>query len=416
VKNYHRFIQIVILLIFVGCAPVTAVIKYEPTDNVVKHDNKESDGIKIAILDFPDNRYDTDEYEKMIGTVYGSFKNPLIRIYSEKTISLDVMDAVESLLTANGFQVNKYPGLTDYSALAGEKYVVKGKINKFWTESMYSTWALVDIDIEIFDRQHKKIWSGKFEDEKGEGVLMDTNVMILLLNEALSDAIEKAWFKQGMQNALGGFKKDEKIEKLSADRQEIKKEKPKLAYIPKPATIPKLSLRKNPLKNITETNLRSMLSAYSFFDKSLNPYGSFKNDFIDHNNRTITDNSTGLMWQREGSSKPLGNVSAKSYIKRLNKEQFAGYGDWRLPTIEELSSLISSEKNDGFYLNTLFDRKQNRCWSSDLYAKHQQSAEGWFVNFVDGKIDRALWLTKHVGNCNVCKNEDNYTRAVRTVK
>ncbi len=62
-----------------------------------------------------------------------------------------------------------------------------------------------------------------------------------------------------------------------------------------------------------------MLSAYSFFDKSLNPYGSFKNDFIDPNNRTITDNSTGLMWQRTGSLKSIGYSSAKKYVKRLNK-------------------------------------------------------------------------------------------------
>jgi hypothetical protein len=211
-KNYHRFIQIVLLLIFVGCAPVTGVIKYKPTDNVVKHDNKVSDEIKIAILDFQDNRHDADGKEKMIGTVYGGYKNPLIRIYSEKTICLDIMDAVENLLTANGFQVNKYPGLTDYSSLAGEKYIVKGKINKFWTESFYGTGAVVDIDIEIFDRQYKKIWSGKFEDYKrggiGGGVAADTNKMILMLNEVFSGAIQKAWLEQGMQNALESLKKE----------------------------------------------------------------------------------------------------------------------------------------------------------------------------------------------------------------
>ena len=43
---------------------------------------------------------------------------------------------------------------------------MKGKTNKFWTEAMFAMGAVVDIDIGIFDRQHKRIWGGKFEDYK----------------------------------------------------------------------------------------------------------------------------------------------------------------------------------------------------------------------------------------------------------
>ena len=107
-----------------------------------------------------------------------------------------------------------------------------------------------------------------------------------------------------------------------------------MAYIPKAATIPKVSLRKEP-KFIDKGKIKYLLKRYDFFDSTSNPFGSFENDFIDNNNNTITDRTTGLMWQRDGSSKQLSIGLARSYLKRLNKNKLAGYSDWRLPTIEE---------------------------------------------------------------------------------
>ena len=78
--------------------------------------------------------------------------------------------------------------------------------------------------------------------------------------------------------------------------------------------------------------------------------------FIDHGDNTTTDNLTGLMWAKNANL--LGTVDADNdtefpdypgvvtwqhaldYIKRLNRLNYLGYNDWRLPNVNELESLV----------------------------------------------------------------------------
>lgn len=67
---------------------------------------------------------------------------------------------------------------------------------------------------------------------------------------------------------------------------------------------------------------------------------------------TVTDKTTGLMWQRcavgrqwhkgkcEGEAKVLSYVDAKVQVKWANHNNVAGYSDWRLPQITELAGLV----------------------------------------------------------------------------
>jgi len=208
-------------------------------------------------------------------------------------------------------------------------------------------------------------------------------------------------------------------DKSNVKRLKIKKDKPKLANIPKTATIPKISLRKTPKPIEYENRIRSMLAKYGFFDKSLKPKGSFNNDFIDHNNGTITDKSTGLMWQKAGSSWMVPNRAAKFYIRRLNKDKFAGYSDWRIPTIEELASLLEKKNSGDLYIDPIFDKKQSRCWSVDEYLSGVYFTKTWVADFGNGKIKKATWISTHGAPAYSPWDStmtENYVRAVRTVK
>ena len=175
------------------------------------------------------------------------------------------------------------------------------------------------------------------------------------------------------------------------ENQALENEKQKLAYVPDEVQEAKVSLRKEP-RILTENGINSIVEKYSFFDKERQPFGTFANNFIDNQDGTITDSVTDLRWQKKGSMRSLSRKQATSYLKKLNKERFAGYSDWRLPTIEELASLLVFAKINGLHINTLFDSKQNKCWSADSLPSDKTDLyqEDWIVSFFNAHITGAF--------------------------
>ncbi|MEZ9138806.1 MULTISPECIES: DUF1566 domain-containing protein [unclassified Shewanella] len=74
-------------------------------------------------------------------------------------------------------------------------------------------------------------------------------------------------------------------------------------------------------------------------------------DYIDNNNGTITDQSTGLMWAKNDSGQQMDWVKALAFA---DNALLAGYSDWRLPNAKELQSLVDYEKKDLPTINTEF--------------------------------------------------------------
>jgi len=65
------------------------------------------------------------------------------------------------------------------------------------------------------------------------------------------------------------------------------------------------------------------------------------------------------MWQKGGSSGLMTFTDAKQYAHRINSEKFAGFNDWRLPTVEEAMSLMEPQAYDGPHINPKFQRGIN---------------------------------------------------------
>jgi hypothetical protein len=136
-----------------------------------------------------------------------------------------------------------------------------------------------------------------------------------------------------------------------------------------------------------------------------NTYGDFPNEYelkIINGDKIVVDHNSRLMWGQSGSNVPYKWDSAESiYIATLNKNSFAGYSDWRVPTLEELLSLAEVyQGGDNLVINSIFNTASNAYWSADKSSK--QAA--WAVSYTHGSFDSYLTVA------------DLHVRAVRTME
>jgi len=197
----------------------------------------------ISILNFTDKR--EGRKGMTIGGLYDMvYHTPRVNLYSEQPVPLAIMGVMETLFKANGFQVKKFPGVSEPSEIDDGRFVVTGQINKFWVKIFHSMQAWVDIDIKIIDRKlGKTIWTGQIESTQEQapkpnagailsGILGDEKDMPPFLDETLGNAINKTWTEQGMRNALAGNMKKSAAKKA-------KHEAPKRVVQIKPDPPPK---------------------------------------------------------------------------------------------------------------------------------------------------------------------------------
>jgi len=101
-------------------------------------------------------------------------------------------------------------------------------------------------------------------------------------------------------------------------------------------------------------------------DYSINPMS-----FIDNGDGTITDNITDLVWQKEDNDIDMTWDDALNYCAVLTIDE---YSDWRLPSINELSTIVHFGSNSPsidstYFPNTNFSNNESSYyWSSTEYA------------------------------------------------
>lgn len=160
------------------------------------------------------------------------------------------------------------------------------------------------------------------------------------------------------------------------------------------------SLPRQPAE-ISEEDVVALVARYNFAEQERNPRGAFPHILVDNGDGlTVSDRATGLMWQRAGTD-IMSNRSMKREVTRINQEQFAGYSDWRLPSLGEALSLLENEKlaNDQ-YLHCCFSDEQPFIFVDAVRKPGGQ----WFVDFKQG---RAFWSSGTIpgGFGRLCRNE-----------
>jgi len=143
------------------------------------------------------------------------------------------------------------------------------------------------------------------------------------------------------------------------------------------------------------------LAGESFYGQDATYQGN-EPSYTDNGDGTITDNVTGLIWQKDMGSK----ISYANAFIKADTMTLGGYTDWRVPTIKELYSLILfTGMVNGLtpitpfidvnyftqpYGNTDIGERliDAQTWSSTQYVgltmNNDQTVFG--VNFVDGRI------------------------------
>ena len=136
---------------------------------------------------------------------------------------------------------------------------------------------------------------------------------------------------------------------------------------------------------VNDEDIAGILERWNFFEAEANPSGRFDNFLVDAGiPEVVVDRRTGLMWQSGGID--IGSIRhIRAAISRANETGFAGYDDWRLPSLEEALSLLEPVRNGkGLYLHLAFSREQ-----PFIFVAAQRKPGGyWFVDFKQG---RAFW-------------------------
>ncbi len=114
-------------------------------------------------------------------------------------------------------------------------------------------------------------------------------------------------------------------------------------------------------KNATLTGHRETLRSESIkvrpiqarevfaIDARWRPIHYTANNFQANADGTVSNKTTGLIWQESGSDYPVTWHEAHCYIQELNQKRFAGRTDWRFSTVNELMSLLTKVQKKRTY-------------------------------------------------------------------
>lgn len=149
-------------------------------------------------------------------------------------------------------------------------------------------------------------------------------------------------------------------------------------------------------QSLSEDEAGAMLKRHNFFSREsfwnknhCNPRGDFANNYeskVINGDKVVLDHATGLMWHQSGSEDNMPYRYAKQWVEDLNRRGYAGYHDWRLPTLEEGASLLESTRMNGrLHIDPRFSASQWEIWTTDEVSGFS-FPRAWTVEFFEGDL------------------------------
>jgi len=164
-----------------------------------------------------------------------------------------------------------------------------------------------------------------------------------------------------------------------------------------PADYSQITLPSAPV-HIRDREMEVVILEFNLLDSRHNPKGSFSNFLVDNNDGlTVTDKVTGLMWQRGGCDL-VAIRRMRNQVKELNADNFAGFNDWRLPTMEEALSIMEQEQNSsGTHIHPCFSAEQpfifvanERLPGGYWFCDYKQATMFWASGTIPGGFGRVV--------------------------
>lgn len=109
---------------------------------------------------------------------------------------------------------------------------------------------------------------------------------------------------------------------------------------------------------------------------------------------TVTDLSTGLVWENQGNASKYTWKEALAYCENL---ALGGHSDWRLPNYKELLSIVDYTKNNPA-ISAPFSAQSTAYWTSSTRYGHPNN--GFYVDFSTGYA--SYYFSKSYTNCVRC--------------
>jgi serine/threonine-protein kinase len=202
------------------------------------------------------------------------------------------------------------------------------------------------------------------------------------LDDAWDDFIKKAIAPRPAKRYLSAAEMLADLKLLQTTWEAKKEQICRLPEIKNPGVaepaIARLIPRSSPVK-INPLNAKKTFA----LDDLWRPAKFLHNEFELNPDQTVTDRATGLVWQQSGSEFPLTWYQAEGYIQDLNSIQFAGSSAWRLPTIDELMTLLTElPHGEDYCIEPIFDQRQKRIWSCD----RRSFIAAWYVSIDMGYV------------------------------